>query len=70
MVIMVHPYRRKVFIMLLVLLFLFSFLFLVVVINPNLSLLEIGLPTPLLNGIIGGFSFLSIILVIWEMSKI
>jgi len=55
--VMVHPYRRKVFVILLILLFLFSFLFLVVVINPNFSLLEIGLPTPLLNMILGFFLF-------------
>lgn len=67
---MLQHYRKKVFVLLFLLLLLFAFTFLVSLLNPSFSFIDVGLPNNLENKIIAVFSFLSILLILWDLRNL
>lgn len=67
---MLQHYRKKVFVLLFLLLLLFAFIFLVSLLNPSFSFIDVGLPNNLENEIIAVFSFLSILLILWDLRNL
>jgi len=67
---MIRHYRKKVFALLFLLLLLFAVTSLVSVLNPSFNFIDVGLPNNLENKIIAVFSFLSILLVLWDLKRV
>ena len=70
MITMIRHYRKKVFVLLFLLLLLLAFTFLVSLLNPSFNFIDLGLPNDLENKIIAVFSFLSMLLVLWDLKQI
>ena len=67
---MLQHYRKKVFVLLFLLLLLFAFTFLVSLLNPSFNFIDVGLSNNLENEIIAVFSFLSILLILWDLRNL
>lgn len=67
---MLRHYRQKVFVLLFLLLLLFALTFLVSLLNPSFNFIDVGMPNDLENKIIAVFSFLSIILILWDIKHL
>ena len=67
---MLQHYRKKVFVLLFLLLLLFAFTFLVSLLNPSFNFIDVGLSNNLENKIIAMFSFLSILLILWDLRNL
>ncbi len=66
---MLH-YRKKIFLLLAILLLIFALLFIIALVNPDFHFFDIGIPDYVQNKVILVLSFLSLCLVVWNLSKV